>query len=359
MRLRAIHLAAFVAGAGLICLGTGRIWAQAAPSPDAPPVSTAPDTTQQDDQGQMPTTTLKVNVNLVSLYFSVRDKHNGLVSTLTKQDCTILEDKAPQTIKNWAAEADQPLTLGILLDTSGSQQNVLPLEQETGSAFLKRILRSKDEAFLVSFDVDVDLLEDYTSNPNQLARAMNKAEINTAGGNGAGGVPGIGQGPIPTSGTPKGTLLYDAVYLAANDKLRSENGRKALILLTDGGDQGSRKKLADAIEAAQKANAIIYVLLIADRGFYGGMSFGYNGPMEMKRLAEQTGGRMIDVGNNGPKMEAAFKQIEDELRTQYVASFTPTNEKLDGTYRKLDVECKGDGLKVQARKGYYAIAPPE
>jgi VWFA-related protein len=332
--------------------------AQEAPSADAPPVSTAPDTTQDD---QAPAATLKVNVNLVSLYFSVRDRHNGLVSTLTKEDCNILEDKVPQKIKNWSAEVDQPLTLGILLDTSGSQQNVLPLEQQTGSAFLKRVLRSKDEAFLVSFDVDVDLLQDYTSSPNQLERAMNKAEINTAGGNGSAGVPGIGQGPVPTQGAAKGTLLYDAVYLAANDKLRSENGRKAMILLTDGGDQGSRKRLPDAIEAAQKANAIIYVLLIADRGFYGGggFGFGYNGPSEMKRLAEQTGGKMIDVGNNGPKLEAAFKQIEDELRTQYVASYTPTNTKLDGTYRKLDIECKGDGLKVQSRKGYYAIAPSD
>jgi len=350
------HLPFLVLAVGLLVVGTGQLFAQEPPSPDAPPVSTAPDTTQDD---QAPAATLKVQVNLVSLYFSVRDKHNGLVSTLTREDCTVLEDKVPQKIKNWSAEADQPLTLGILLDTSGSQQNVLPLEQTTGSAFLRRVLRSKDEAFLVSFDVDVDLLSDYTSNPNQLERAMNKAEINTAGGNGAGGVPGIGQGPVPTSGTPKGTLLYDAVYLAANDKLRSENGRKAMILLTDGGDQGSRKRLQDAIEAAQKANAIIYVLLIADRGFYGGFSLGYNGPSEMKRLAEQTGGRMIDVGNNGPKLEAAFKQIEDELRTQYVASYTPTNIKLDGTYRKLDIDCKGDGLKVQSRKGYYAIAPSD
>ena len=343
--------------AATLALGAGRSQAQAAPSPDAPPVSTAPDTTQQDEQ--MPTTTLKVQVNLVSNYFSVRDKHNGLVSTLTKNDCSILEDKVPQTIKNWGAETDQPLTLGILLDTSGSQQNVLPLEQETGAAFLKRVLRSKDEAFLVSFDVDVDLLQDFTSSASQLARAMNKAEINTAGGNGAGGVPGIGQGPVATSGTPKGTLLYDAVVLAANDKMRVENERKAMILLTDGGDQGSHYKLQDAVAAAQKANSIIYVLLIADRGFYGGMSFGYSGASDMKRLAEQTGGRMIDVGNNGPKMEAAFKQIEDELRTQYVASYTPTNPKLDGTYRKLDIECKGDGLKVQSRKGYYAVAPAE
>ncbi len=357
MQPRFVTLTVFLAGAGILALGAGRARAQAEPSPDAPPVSTAPDTTQQDDQ--LPTTTLKVNVNLVSNYFSVRDKHNGLVSTLTKNDCTILEDKVPQKIKNWAAETDQPLTLGILLDTSGSQQNVLPLEQETGGAFLKRVLRSKDEAFLVSFDVDVDLLQDFTSSANELSRAMNKAEINTAGGNGAGGAPGIGQGPIPVHGTPKGTLLYDAVVLAANEKMRVENERKAMILLTDGGDQGSHYKLQDAIAAAQKANSIIYVLLIADRGFYGGMSFGYNGPMEMKRLAEQTGGRMIDVGNNGPKMEAAFKQIEDELRTQYVASYTPTDTKLDGGYRKLDIECQGDGLKVQSRKGYYAVPPSE
>ena len=332
------------------------VFSQSAPSPGAPPVSTAPDTTPTEET---PAETLKVNVNLVSLYFTVHDKHNGLVSTLTKDDCSVLEDKEPQRLKNFAAEADQPLTLGILLDTSGSQMNVLGMEQETGAAFLKRILRQKDEAFLISFDVDVNLLEDYTSNSRELERAMNKAEINTAGGNGAGGAPGIGQGPIPVHGTPKGTLLYDAVYLASNDKLRQETGRKALILLTDGEDQGSREKPSAAIEAAQKANAIIYVLMIADRGFYGGMTFGYSGDSQMRKMAEDTGGRVIDVGNNGKKMEAAFKQIEDELRTQYVASYTPTNTKLDGAYRKLDIQCKGDGLKVQSRKGYYALSNTE
>src|SRR5271165_4769273 len=357
MQVRAISLAVLLAGAVIVVSGASQALAQAAPSPDAPPVSTAPDTTQQDDQ--LPTTTLKVNVNLVSNYFSVRDRHNGLVSTLTRNDCTIMEDKVPQTIKNWGAETNQPLTLGILLDTSGSQQNVLPLEQQFGSQFLHQVLRPKDQAFLVSFDVDVDLMQDFTNSPRLLEKAMSKAEINTAGGNGAGGVPGIGQGPIPVHGTPKGTLLFDAVVLASNEKMRTENERKAMILLTDGGDQGSHYKLQDAIAAAQKANAIIYVLLIADRGFYGGMSFGYDGPAEMKRLSEQTGGRMIDVGNSGPKLEAAFKQIEDELRTQYVASYTPTNTKLDGSYRKLDIECKGDGLKVQSRKGYYAVAPSE
>jgi VWFA-related protein len=281
----------------------------------------------------------------------VHDKHGALIPHLTKDDFTIFEDKTQQTIKNFTAENDQPLTLGILLDTSGSQQNVLPLEQQAGSAFLARVLRSKDEAFLISFDVNLNLLADYTNNAHALARAMQKAEINVGTG-GMGGMP---------SGTPKGTLLYDAVYSATHEKLQQETGRKAIIILSDGEDQGSVQKLQGAIEAAQKANTIVYVLLIADRGFYGrgGFGMGYSGDMVMRQLAETTGGRCIDVGNNGKKMEDAFSQIEEELRTQYVASYTPTNAKLDGSYRKIDVNVKGDGLKVQTRKGYYAIAPAD
>jgi VWFA-related protein len=328
--------------------------AQSAPSPDAPPVSTAP---EDDAQTSQPVTTLRVNSNLVSLYFTVRDRHGGLDPTLTRDDCQVLEDKKLQKIRNFTAEANQPLTLGILLDTSGSQMNVLPLEQEAGSAFLHSVLRDKDEAFLISFDVDVDLLEDYTNNAGQLSRAMNKAQINTAAGNGAAGIPGLGQGTIPTQGAPKGTLLYDAVNLASNDKLRQETGRKAMILLTDGEDEGSKYRIQDAIEAAQKANAIVYVILIADRGFYSGGSImlgGYSGDMLMRRMTEATGGRVIDVGNNGKKLQAAFDQIEDELRTQYVISYVPQNTDFDGKYRAVDIQCKGDGLKVQARKGYYA-----
>lgn len=333
------------------------LYAQTTPSADAPPVSEFPDTTQQTK----PETTFKVNVNLVSLYFTARDKHNGLIPTLSKSDCSIFEDKQPQVIKSFQAETDLPLTLGILLDTSGSQTNVLPLEQQSGGEFLHEIMRPKDQAFVVTFDVDVDLAQDFTNNVAALTRALDRAEINTAGGNGAGGIPGIGQGPIPTQGTPKGTLLYDAVAQASQDKLSMETGRKALILLTDGEDEGSVTKPDQAIEAAQKANAIVYVILIADRPFYygymGGM--GYTGDIQMKKLAEATGGRVIDVGNNGKKLEDAFAQIEQELRTQYLATYTPTNTKLDGSFRKIDIFCKGDGLKIQARKGYYAIANPE
>jgi len=329
---------------------TPAAWAQLAPSPDEAPVSTAPAPTEEPSVA-----TFKLTVNLVDVFFTVKDKAGNLVPHLTKDDCTITEDKEPQKLKSFMAETQQPLTLGILLDTSGSQQRVLPLEQEVGSQFLARVLRQKDEAFLISFDVDVDLMQDFTNSARLLTRAMNKAEINTAGGNGAAGIPGAGGGTVPTIGNPKGTVLYDAVYLASNVKLNQESGRKAMILLTDGEDEGSSHKIQDAIAAAQKSNVLVYVILIADRGFYGG--WGYSGFSAMKRMTEETGGRLIDVGNNGKKLEAAFQQIEDELRTQYVASYTPSNTKLDGGFRKLAVECRGDGMKVQVRKGYYATPP--
>jgi len=321
-------------------------WAQLAPSTDAPPVSTAPDTTAEE----APVATLKMSVNLVDLFFTVKDKSGSLVPHLTRDDCTVSEDKVPQTLKSFVAETHLPLTLGILIDTSGSQQNVLPLEQDAGSQFLKHVIKKKDEAFILSVDTNVDLLQDLTGDPQLLSRALNKAQINA-------GV-GFGPGPVPTSGEPRGTLIYDAVYMAANQKMNQETGRKAMILLSDGQDQGSRHKIAEAIAAAQKANVTIYVILIADvQGAYLGQGMGYFGFSAAKKMAEETGGRVINVGNNGKKLEAAFQQIEDELRTQYVASYTPSNTKLDGSFRKLSVECRGDGLKVQARKGYFAMAP--
>jgi VWFA-related protein len=317
--------------------------AQEAPSPSGPPPATDAPGPANDTND---VTTLNVNVNLVNLYMSARDKE-GFVTNLHKDDCSIAEDKVPQTIKNFTQEKNLPLTIGILLDTSGSQQNVLPLEKDSGATFLRDVITPKDEAFLISFDINIDLLADYTNSPRELKRAIDKAIINT----------GAGTGSITGNGTPRGTLLFDAVFLAANEKLRQEAGRKILVLLTDGGDQGSQETLKTATEAAQKANAIIYVILIADRGFYGGGSFnlGDTGARDMDKLASDTGGRVINVGNNGKKLEEAFNQIQDELRTQYLVSYTPTNKKADGTYRKLDMTC-GKGLKVQSRKGYYAVS---
>lgn len=326
----------------LSLLATPALRAQDAPSPGGPPpASTAPAVPQNDTDAP----TLNVNVNLVNLYFSARDKQ-GFITNLNKEDCTLLEDKVPQTIKNFTKEKKLPLTIGILLDTSGSQQNVLPLEQDAGATFLRNVLTAKDEAFLISFDVNVDLLADYTNSPREIKRAMDKASINT----------GVGTGSVTGNGDPRGTLLYDAVFLAAHDKLTQEAGRKVIVMLTDGGDQGSQENLRSATEAAQKANAIVYVILIADHGFYGGgWNLADSGARDMEKLAGDTGGRVINVGNNGKKLEDAFNQIQDELRTQYLASYTPTNFKADGTYRKIDLSC-GKGLKIQTRKGYYAIS---
>jgi len=335
-----------VLAASLLSLALlGSALAQDAPSPGGPPppsTAAGPVDTGQDVE------TLNVKVNLVNLYFSARDK-DGFITNLRKDDCLVAEDKVPQTIKNFTQEKTLPLTIGILLDTSGSQMHVLPLEQESGATFLRDVLTPKDEAFLISFDINIDLLADYTNSPRELKRAIDKAQINT----------GAGTGSITGNGTARGTLLFDAVYTAANEKLRQEAGRKILVLLTDGGDQGSQETLKTATEAAQKANAIVYVILIADHSFYGGgfgsINLADSGARDMEKMASDTGGRVIDVGNKGKKLEDAFQQIQDELRTQYLASYTPTNAKADGTYRKLDVTC-GKGEKVQARKGYYAIA---
>jgi VWFA-related protein len=310
--------------------------------------SQQPQQNQKAGQEEQPTETLKVNVNVVQLFFNVKDKHGALIPNLTKDDFEIAEDGKPQTIKYFKAESDLPLTLGILIDSSGSQRNVLDMEKEVGGAFLRQILTDKDEAYVISFDISVDLLQDFTRDVHRLQRALNEAKINVDFT--SGGVPGLGGGPVPTQNAP-GTLLYDAVYLSAHDMLSKEVGRKAMILLTDGQDEGSRLKIQDAIEAAQKADSIVYVLLCADRGFYGG--FGYNGESEMKRLTEQTGGRVINVGNKFDKLREAFDQIAAELRSQYNIGYTPTNTKLDGTYRKLEIKNK-QNYKIQARAGYYA-----
>lgn len=332
-------------------LFTAAAWGQLVPSPDAPPVSNAPPPPPEEESMG----TLKLNVNLVDLFFTVKNKSGELIPHLTKDDCSVAEDKVPQTLKNFSAETHLPLTLGLLLDTSGSQYDVLPLEKQASGEFLERVLKSKDQAFAVSFDVNIDLLQDFTNSARMLEHALNKAEINTAGGNGSSGIPGLGGGTIPIHGTPKGTLLYDAIYQTSYDKLADQPGRKAIIILTDGDDQGSDHKIQEAIAAAQKANTIVYVILIAEPSFYGG--FGYNGYSAAKRISEETGGRLINVGANGKKLDAAFEQIEEELRTEYLASYTPSNAKQDGTFRRIAVQCKGDDMKVQVRKGYYAPRP--
>ncbi len=303
----------------------------------------------QGKEGDQAAETLKVNVNVVQLFFNVKDKKGALIPNQTKDDFEILEDAKPQTIKYFAAESNLPLTLGILIDSSPSQQRVLEMEKEVGGSFLSNILREKDEAFVISFDERADLLQDFTNSTRRLKQALNQAQIG-GGGAGPSGIPGMGGGPIPTARQACCTVLYDAVYLAAHDQLAQEVGRKAMILLTDGQDEGSKLKLQDAIEAAQKADSIVYVLLCADRGFYGGF---YSGESPMKKLTQETGGRVVNVGNKLDKLKEAFDQIAQELRSQYNIGYTPSNAALDGTFRKVEVRSK-NGYKIQARTGYYA-----
>jgi VWFA-related protein len=305
---------------------------------------------QKPDQDQTPAETLKVSVNVVGLFFNVKDKHGALIPNLTKDDFQVSEDGKPQTIKYFAAESNLPLTLGILIDSSGSQRGVLDMEKEVGGAFLRQILTDKDEAYVMDFNIDAELVQDYTRDVHRLQVALNKVKINT--GITTPTLPGAGGGPVPTANQAV-TVLYDAVYLSAHDMLAKEVGRKAMILLTDGEDEGSRLKIRDAIEAAQKADAIVYVLLCADRGFYGSFQLGYSGEGEMRKLTEATGGRVINVGNKFDKLKEAFDQVAAELRSQYNLGYTPTNSVQDGGYRKLEVKCK-QNYKIQSRAGYYA-----
>jgi VWFA-related protein len=276
------------------------------------------------------------------VYFVVKDKHGELVPNLAKDAFQVLDDGKPQNVRTFRADTDRPLTLGMMIDTSGSQERVLVEEKEAGAQFLRQVLTQKDEAFMISFDVNVDLEKDLTSDKQELIHALDRLKIN-APPSGATGIPGIGQGPIPVS-RPRGTLLFDAVYLAANDKMKQEAGRKALIFLTDGGDQGSQMKLRDAIESAQKSDTICYVILISDSG--------QGSPGDMRKLSEETGGRMIDVGNNFGKLKKAFDDISAELRSQYELTYSPSNFANNGAFHRIEIKEK-DGLKVQARKGYY------
>lgn len=299
---------------------------------------------QKDDQS---VETFKVSVDVVNVFFNVKGDHGALIPGLHKEDFQILEDGAPQTIKYFSAESNQPLTMGILIDTSPSQQRVLGMEQEIGAAFLREVMTQKDIAFLISFDVDVALLQDYTSDPRQLREAMRKAHI----GGGGGGLLGAGGNPVPTMGSHGATKLYDAVYLAAREQMSQEVGRKAMILLTDGGENGSKVSLNDAIEAAQKSDVICYVLLVEDRS----QQWSLQGDGLVKKLATETGGRVIDVGNNPQKLKEAFDQISNELRSQYNIGYSSTNNKRDGSFRKIEIKSH-KGYKIQARRGYYAHA---
>jgi VWFA-related protein len=295
--------------------------------------------------------TIKVDVDVVSVLASVRDKKNSLVPNLEQKDFTILEDGKPQPIKYFTRETDLPLTIGLLIDVSGSQVNLIQIERDAAAQFFTQVLRKKDEAFLLSFGEEAELLQDYTNSPKLLIAAMRDLRVSS-------GVGGFGPGPVPTVGQPRGTVLYDAVYLAASEKLKNEVGRKVLVVITDGVDEGSRLPIQDALMASQKADAVIYSIEYEDPAFYGrgwGISMGGGaGAAALHKLSDETGGHVYRVDRRNP-LDVVFKELQDEMRSQYSIGYTPLNDNKDGSYRKLEIKLANKDLKAQARKGYYAI----
>ena len=297
--------------------------------------------------------TIKVEVGLVNVLASVRDKKNMLVPNLEQKDFTIFEDGKPQPIKYFTRESDLPLTIGLLIDVSASQGNLIQIERDAAAQFFNQVLRKKDEAFLLSFGEEAELLQDYTSSPKLLIEAMRDLRVSS-------GVGGFGPGPVPTIGQPRGTVLYDAVYLAAHDQLKNTVGRKVLVVITDGVDEGSRLPISEALEAAQKADAVIYSFEYEDPAFYG-RGWGFNmgggaGASALHKLSDETGGHVFRIDRR-LTLDVAFKELQDEMRSQYAIAYTPLNDKWDGSYRKLDIKLANKDLKAQARKGYYAVKP--
>jgi VWFA-related protein len=294
--------------------------------------------------------TISVDVDVVNVFFTVKNKQGGLVTNLEKSDITVEEEGQPQTIRYFSRQTDLPLTVGLLVDTSVSQGNLIEQERDASSLFFREMLRvQKDQAFLISFDVNVDMLQDLTDSAKLLRAGLEKLRVNAGGG-------GFGGGPVPTAGKPRGTLLYDAVYLGADDVLKRQVGRKALVLITDGNDFGSQMTVKQAVEAAHKSDVIIYAILYLDREFYyraggAGMVGGFGSGSSLRKLAEETGGRMFEVSKKKP-LRAIYQELQEELRSQYSVGYTPSG-RTDSGFRRIRIMPKNRDLKVQARQGYY------
>jgi len=293
--------------------------------------------------------TIKVDVDLVNVLCTVHGKNNALIGGLEKGDFHLLEDGKEQEIKYFTRETDLPLTIGLLVDVSGSQERLIDTEHRAASAFFRSVLRAKDLAFIISFGKDSELLQDSTSSPKLLEDGLKQLRLNVPVG-------GLHPGPVPTQQNQAGTVLWDAVYLAANERLKSEAGRKVIVVITDGVDTGSRKTREQAIHEAQLADTVVYSIDYSDPAAYGGgFGFGGGGEGDLRKMSDETGGRVFKVDRKN-SLDDIFKQIQYEMRSQYAIAYSPTNPKKDGTYRKLDFKMANKDYKVQARKGYYAVA---
>jgi Ca-activated chloride channel homolog len=281
--------------------------------------------------GRISDRTYWVNVDLVNVLCSVFDKNtNSFLINLTQDDFSVYEDNKKQEIKNFARETDLPLTIAMLIDTSKSVAPKLKFEQDAATSFFQGIMREKDRAMLLSFDSDVSLLQDFTNDPKRMAREIKK--LRAAGG----------------------TALYDAIYRTCDEKLIRETGRKAIILLSDGDDESSKVGLREATEMALRAEALIFAISVSKGGFLG-VGGSKEGDAVLKEMCQETGGRIF-FPYKLVDLEDAFRQINQELRSQYNIGYLSSNPARDGSYRKLKIEVPEKGLKLTYRKGYYAPA---
>ncbi len=325
--------------------------------------------------------TFSTDVKVVNVLATVRDKDKKIVSDLTKDDFDLTEEGRPQPIKYFSRETDLPLTLGLLVDTSLSQRQVLGEERDASRRFVEKVLREdRDQTFLIHFDHDTELLQDLTSSRSKLERALNDLELpddarpqmRRGGGNPGGGGGGYPGGGGRRSNLP-GTTLYDAVLLASDELMRKREGRKALILLTDGVDNGSKTPLSQAIESAQRADTLVYSILFAGEegqvqqpfggGGFGGrrrgggfppvqQRRGPDGKRVLEQISRETGGGFFEVSRK-ESIDQIYDRIEEELRNQYNLGFTPDNANAPSGFRKITVTVKQRGMIVQTREGYY------
>lgn len=372
----------------LIFLAAGFVLrAQQGPiAPSAPQIQSGQQQLKQPPQPAAPQATAKVSTetNLVTVYASVRDKHGKLVPMLDKNNFKISEDNKPQTISYFARETDVPLTLGLLVDTSMSMAKTLDNERDASFTFLDQLMREdKDHAFVIHFDREVELLQDVTSSKPKLQAALKLLSISQSTGNDDNqGDQGGGQGQ-GRDYQGAGTHLYDAVYLASHDVIATQKGRKAIFVLSDGKDRGSKETLEEAIEAAQRANATIYSLYFEssepsfNRGFGrgGGMGRGGGGypggggrhgggggyPQEqrvdgkkvMQKMASETGGQFFEVTKKLP-IDRIYASVEEELRNQYSLGYMPGPADTNDGYHRIELTVDQKDDTVQARDGYYS-----
>jgi VWFA-related protein len=327
--------------------------------------------------------TLSVDVNVVNVLATVRNKQGQIVRDLNQGDFKLEEDGRPQTIRYFARETNLPLTLGLLVDTSLSQRRLLGEERTASYQFLQQVLREdKDMAFVLHFDREVELLQDITSSHKRLETALGSLETPAPGEWRGRSSPGSGpRSPGPGGPRPRGrmagTLLYDAVFLASDELMKKQTGRKALIILSDGVDTGSKLNLQSAIEAAQRVDTPVYAILFADEAMYasgGGFGGGHHpggmgrwpdgrsrfpqqthpdGKKVLKELAQETGGGFFEVSKK-QSIEQIYTEIQEELRNQYSLGYTPDRTKGNPGYHKIHLATQQKGLIVQARDGYYA-----